>query len=148
MNRIVKSIYFDIRGTLVNDNLFDDLEPDHRITGILQSLKEMNYTIYALGDCRYIEMNNILVHKGFMTYIDYFVSAYSEIPTLNPEIYRSLLDRNRIYPSQCLAVEYSSIGRESASSVGCHTMMVKDPNDLSLKSILETVTRIDRCSIV
>lgn len=126
------------------NNLINGLTPDERIISILKKLKELNYTIYVVSNAIYTTVKNTLLRKGFLPYIDYFLSNDDvSSPKPHPEIYQKCLIRNKIYPSECLAIEDSPIGKMSATSAGCHLLSVNNPEDLTLEKILDTLKDIE-----
>ncbi|MDD4931806.1 MAG: HAD-IA family hydrolase [Candidatus Colwellbacteria bacterium] len=129
------------------NELIDELHFDDRLISMLKTLKEMGYTLYVVSNAIYTTVKNTLLRKGFMPYIDYFASNDDVAsPKPHPEIYQKCLIRNKIYPSECLAIEDSPIGRESAFSAGCHLLSVNNPDDLTLEKILVTLKDLDHLS--
>jgi len=130
------------------NELIDSLQPDDRLITMLKTLKEMNYTLYVVSNATYTTVKNTLLQKGFMKYIDYFASNDDvSSPKPHPEIYQKCLIRNKIYPTECLVVEDSPIGKQSALSAGCHLLSVNNPDDLTLEKVLSTLKSFDTLSL-
>lgn len=130
------------------NELINDLQPDERMISLLKTLKDLGYTVYVVSNAIYTTVKNTLLKKGFLPYIDYFASNDDiSSPKPHPEIYQKCLIRNKIYPSECLAVEDSPIGKMSATSAGCNLLSVNNPEDLTLEKILSTLKDLDKLSI-
>jgi dTDP-glucose pyrophosphorylase len=78
-----------------------------------------------------------------MEYIDYFVSNEDIKRTKPfPEMYWKCMTALNCLPKNTIIVEDSHIGRQGALDSGAHLLPVENPNDLSLKKILNKIEEI------
>ena len=109
---------------------------DERIRQILQQLKQKGFTIYVASNCIYNSIKMILLRKGFIEYIDYFISNEDvNNPKPSPEIYQKCMIRAQVSCKETLIIEDSHIGRKAAVDSGANLLPVENPYDLSLKKI-------------
>lgn len=109
---------------------------DDRIISILKQLKEDGYLLYVASNSIYNSIKLILTKKGFIEYIDYFISNEDVIsPKPHPEIYHKCIARAKVFPNEVIILEDSPIGRKAAISSGCHVYNIDNPNCLNLKEL-------------
>ena len=117
---------------------------DDRVCNMLQTLKQKGYIIYVASNCIYETVKQILVKKGLIDYVDYFISNQDvSLPKPSPEIYMKCVIRSQLNPKQCLILEDSPIGRKSAFNSGCNVMAVADPYSYTTDEILNCITSIN-----
>jgi len=115
--------------------LVSEMKVDVRIQEVLRKLKE-KYTIYVASNAIYNTVKMMLLKKGLLEYIDYFISNEDvSSPKPSPEIYLKCLVHNKISPNECVIIEDSPIGRQSAYKSGCHVLEVEDPKDVTFEKI-------------
>jgi HAD superfamily hydrolase (TIGR01509 family) len=109
---------------------------DERIIQILKQLKNNNYLIYVASNCVYNTIKMILLRKGFMEYIDYFISNEDvKNSKPSPEIYQRCMIRANVSCFETIIIEDSHIGRTAAIASGAYLIPVENPEDVSLKTI-------------
>ncbi len=119
------------------------LEPHHRLITILSELKKLGYLIYVASNSIWNTIKLMLLRKGFLEYVDYFISNQEVKETKpNPEIYMRAVIRSGLSPLETLIIEDSPIGRRAALASGCHLLEVADPLDLSLNKIVKKIKEI------
>jgi len=107
--------------------------PDNRIIDILKELRK-KYTVYVASNCTWKNTSMILLKKGFLEHIDYFISADDvSSPKPSPEIYNVCMKRAKCIPEETIIVEDSFIGIQSAMRSGGRLIKVESPNDITLK---------------
>ncbi len=125
------------------NQFIDTFSEDTRIVSILKTLKNMGYTLYVASNCIYSTIKLMLLRKGFLPFIDYFISNEDvSCCKPSPEIYLKCIIRNKINPSEALIIEDSHIGRQSALNSGCHLLPVENTNDITLDKILNRINEI------
>ena len=113
---------------------------DDRIRQILRTLKRKGYLIYVASNCVYNSVKMILLRKGYMEFVDYFISNEDVInPKPNPEMYQRCMIRAGVTCNETLIIEDSHIGRTAAINSGALLLPVENPDDLSLKKIEEYI---------
>ena len=123
-----------------------DYTYDERIRNILKSIKQRDVLIYIASNCIYKTLKMILLRKGYLEYIDYFISNEDvKLPKPNPEIYFRCMIRAGTTCKETLIVEDSHIGRKAASDSGAHMLGVKNADDLDLKKV-EAYLNMNTCS--
>lgn len=115
---------------------------DERIRQVLQQLKRKDYLIYVASNCVYNSVKMILLRKGFMEYIDYFISN-EDVKNSKPsgEIYQQCMIRAGVSCSETVIIEDSHIGRAAAIASGAHLIPVESPDDVSLKKIEDYINK-------
>jgi len=113
-----------------------DYTYDDRIREILSSLKRKGYLIYVASNCVYNSIKMILLRKGFMEFVDYFISNEDVTnPKPSPEMYQRCMMRAGFTCDETMIIEDSHIGRKAANSSGAHLLVVENPDDVSFKKI-------------
>jgi HAD superfamily hydrolase (TIGR01509 family) len=116
--------------------IIDGYRYDERIRQILSDLKKDGYLIYVASNCIWKSVKQILLRKGFMEYIDYFMSNEDvKEPKPSPEIYWKAIIRSGKNQSETMILEDSHIGREAALLSGAYLMPINDPSDVKYKDI-------------
>lgn len=118
---------------------------DERVRSILRGLKDKGYTVYVASNCIYDTLKIILLRKGFMEYIDYFMSNQDVVNCKpNPEIYFKCMCRAGVGVKNTVVVEDSHIGREAVLNSGAHLYPVENPAGLNLKGLLTFIKKINK----
>lgn len=113
---------------------------DDRIIHILRSLKNKGYLVYVASNSVYNSIKMVLLRKGFMEYVDYFISNEDVLkPKPYPEMYQKCMIRAGVTCKETLIIEDSHIGRTAALNSGAHLLPVENPDDLSLNKIEEYI---------
>ena len=116
--------------------LVNNYQYDERIRLILKQLQEKGYKIYVASNSIWKSICLILLRKGFLEYIDYFISNEDvNEPKPSPEIYWKCMIRAKIRSDETLIIEDSHIGRRSALLSGAHLLSVSNPNEVTLENI-------------
>jgi HAD superfamily hydrolase (TIGR01509 family) len=109
---------------------------DDRIRSVLQNLKLRGFLVYVASNCIYKSVQLILLRKGFMEYVDYFISNEDVSHSKpNPEMYLKCMIRAQASCSETLIIEDSHIGREAAINSGGTLMAVDNPGDVTIENI-------------
>lgn len=117
-----------------------DYKYDERIRRILAELKNRGFTLYVASNCIYKSLQMILLRKGFMEYIDYFISNADVVhPKPSPEIYFRCMTRANANCNETLIIEDSHIGRQAALNSGANLLCVENPSDVTLEKIMQTI---------
>lgn len=124
--------------------LVEEYTHNQDIVNVLKELKSMGYTLYVASNCIYSTLKTILLKKGYMSYIDYFISS-EDVNRSKPssEIYLRCLIRNGIVPKEALIIEDSQVGVQAARNSGCHVMVVKNSKEVVLEKILDRIGEIN-----
>jgi HAD superfamily hydrolase (TIGR01509 family) len=116
--------------------ILKNFERDERICGVLAALKSRGHLLYCASNSIWETVKNSLLKKGFMEYIDYFVSNEDvRNPKPSPEIYFKCFERANVSPREVLICEDSPVGRRAARDSGASVCPIEDPSDLTLDKI-------------
>ena len=112
-------------------------EFDFRLIGVLHTLKDNGYTIAVASNSIRETVKFMLLRKGFMEYVDFYVSNQDvKHPKPNTEMYLQCMIKAGVSPKETIIVEDSHIGRKAASDSGAYLLAVKDSDDVTTKNIL------------
>jgi len=120
------------------------LEPDHRIIKILGDLKKDGYKMVVCSNSISESIKIMLLKKGFMDYIDFYLSNEDVTNTKpSPEVYLRAMIKLGLKPKECLIVEDSHIGRQSAIDSGGHLCSVENSSGVTYEYIKKTIEDAD-----
>jgi len=120
---------------------------DERIRTILRTLKE-NYKIAVCSNSIRETTKMMLLRKGFLEYIDFFVSNQDvKNPKPNTEMFLQAMIKAEVDPTETLIIEDSHIGRKAAINSGAHLLGVVSVEDVRLESIEEKIGNINKSNI-
>jgi HAD superfamily hydrolase (TIGR01509 family) len=129
---------------IVTKQMIDNYQPDSRIINILKALKNDGYTLFCASNSIWSTLKTILLKKGFLDYLDYFISNEDvKHPKPHPEIYYKCLQRYNVSPQEALIIEDSDIGYSSAVACGAHVLKVENTFDVTYENI---VSKIKACN--
>lgn len=112
-------------------NIIKEYTPDNRLIEVLRKLKEDNFTIAVASNSIRETVKFMLLRKGFMDYVDFFLSNQDvKFPKPSSEIYLQCMIKAGVSPKETIIVEDSHIGRKAAISSGAYLFAVKDSNDV------------------
>ena len=116
------------------------IKPDIKVQHICAELKSRNYRLFCVSNS--IRQTIITCLKG-MDVIDYFEGIISNEDTTeakpSPEPYLTLYRRFNLNPKECLILEDSPHGIESATKSGGNVLPVKNCNDVTLELIIQNI---------
>jgi len=118
--------------------------PDTRIVEILKSFKDEGYLLYCASNSIWNTVKIILHKKGFLEYIDYFISNEDvRQPKPNPEMYYNCLKRANVSLTETLIIEDSLVGYYSAIQTEAHVLKIKNSEELSYENIKHRINECD-----
>jgi HAD superfamily hydrolase (TIGR01509 family) len=125
-------------------NLISKMKPDEKIISVLEKLKRKKYTIHVCSNSVSKTIENILIKKGFIKYIDKIFSNQDvKNAKPNPEIFlRSIIDVG-VSPRETLIIEDSHVGRKAAIESGANLLAVRNTFDVIYERILEKIKQIN-----
>lgn len=120
-----------------------DFVPDFELQVLMQNLQDQGYLIYVASNSIYATVKLMLLKKGLMEYVDWFVSNEDVLlPKPHPEIYHRCLQRAKIFPSECVVIEDSHVGRKAARAAGCWVCPVENRSGVTENYILNFIRGI------
>jgi len=141
-----KNLYNDIWKAKQEETIriLRNLEIDYRIVEILRKLKKDGFRIVVCSNSIRESTKMMLLKRGFIEYIDFFLSNQDVInPKPSPEMYLRAIIKLELKPKECLIVEDSHIGRDSAIDSGGHLFPVKDSSGVIYEKIKQTIENIN-----
>ena len=121
---------------------------DERIRNVLAKLKSGGYTIYVASNSIYNTIKMILLRKGFLEYVDYFISNEDiSSPKPSPEIYLQCCIRAKVSPNETVVLEDSHIGRQAAINSKCWLLPIENSNDVTFKKINDYILSVEGMSV-
>lgn len=129
---------------LTQEVILDCYVRDDRICDIMAELKRRGYTLYCASNSIWKTIKNALMTKGFLRYIDYFVSNEDvRSPKPAPDIYFKCFEWGSVLPKEVLICEDSPIGRRAAKSSGAHLCPIEDVADVTLEKLVSYINKCD-----
>ena len=120
--------------------ILKQMEPDYRIINILKRLEDEGYKIVVCSNSIRESTKLMLLKRGFLEHIDFFLSNEEVThPKPSPEMYLQTMIKLGIKPKECVIVEDSHIGRQSAIDSGGHLCGVENSNDVTYERIKKTI---------
>lgn len=110
---------------------YDILKPIDETVEILCSLKENGYNIYYLSNFHELAFGEVTKKNKFFELFDGGVVSYAE-KLIKPEeeIYKIILDRYKLNPSETIFVDDMEVNIEGANKVGIKAILFKDAKKL------------------
>jgi len=125
-------------------NIIKTYNPDERLIEVLRKLKKDGLTIAVASNSIRETVKFMLLRKGFMDYVDFFLSNQDvKFPKPNSEIYLQCMIKAGVSPKETIIVEDSHIGRKAAISSGAYLFAVKDSNDVKYEPIKQLADALD-----
>lgn len=109
---------------------------DFNLIETLKKLKSDGYTIAVASNSIRDTVKMMLVRKGFIDYIDFYVSNQDvKNPKPNVEMYLQCMIKAEVSPKETIIVEDSHIGRKAALDSGAYLFAVNNSYDVEYESI-------------
>ena len=138
------SLIWKMKQDATQTYILNNFTRDDRICNILETLSKKGYTLYCASNSIWSTVKNSLLKKGFLDYIDYFISN-EEVrnPKPSPEIYFKCFERMNVSPNEVLVCEDSPVGRRAAYNSGAHVCPIEDVDDLTITKIENMISSIN-----
>ena len=118
--------------------IIKEFSPDLRLVEVLKKLKDDGYMIAVASNSIRETVKFMLLRKGFMDYVDFFMSNQDvKTPKPSSEIYLQCMIKAGVSPKETIIVEDSHIGRKAAIDSGAYLFAVKDSSDVKYEPIKE-----------
>lgn len=125
-------------------NIIKTYSPDDRLIEVLRKLKNDNFTIAVASNSIRETVKFMLLRKGFMDYVDFFLSNQDvKFPKPSSEIYLQCMIKTGVSPKETIIVEDSHIGRKAAISSGAYLFAVKNSSDVKYDPIKQLADALD-----
>lgn len=138
---------FKLKSKHFQKTVYKKIKPRDNLEIILRYQKKQGYKIAIGSSGERIYIRNILKKFNLLNYFYCIVSGEEVVKGKpNPETYKIVAKRLRLLPSECIVIEDSKTGIESAKRAGCFCIALSTPyssiKDLSyadknIKSLIE-----------
>ncbi|WP_368996859.1 HAD family hydrolase [Caldifermentibacillus hisashii] len=110
----------------------------------LEELKKRNIKIAIASSSEKKEIDRMIKECDLDSLVDYYISGEDcQNSKPDPEIYKKAIEVLEMNPEECIAIEDSSVGIESAKQAGLYVLALKQKDyKVDQSSADETITRI------
>lgn len=121
-----------------------EFTPDVRIVEVLHKLWSDGFTIAVASNSIRETVRLMLLKKGFMEYIHFFISNQDVThPKPNVEMYLECMIKAGVSPKETIIIEDSHIGRKAAIDSGAYLFAVRDSKDVKYEPIKRLADSLD-----
>lgn len=130
-NIISRNITYIKEINLAFESWYDILKPIEESINILMSLKKNGYKIYYLSNFHQLAFAEVTKKNSFFELFDGGVVSYEE-KLIKPEedIYKLVLDRYKLNPSETIFIDDTKVNVDAANSIGIKGILFKDSEKL------------------
>lgn len=116
---------------LAFEDWYGILKPIEETIKVLEDLKSKGYNIYYLSNFHELAFKEVSTKNSFFELFDGGVVSYEEkIIKPEEEIYRLILKRYNLEPSETIFIDDTKANVEGASKLGITTVFLENPNTL------------------
>lgn len=122
------------------DLIREIIKRDDRLIEVLKKLKNDGFKVYVASNAIRETVKLLLYYTGLIEYVDYYISN-EDVKNSKPnaEIYLKCIIDAGVNPNETLIVEDSPRGIESAINARCNLLVVKNPEDVTYKKIINSM---------
>ena len=118
---------------------------DDRMRGILKKLRDEGYLIAVCSNSIRESTKMMLLRKGLLEFCEFYLSNQDVVnPKPNPEMYLKSFIKLGIGPKECVIVEDSHVGRQSAFESGANLCAVENTDDVTYEKIRKTIDKFPK----
>jgi beta-phosphoglucomutase len=137
---ISKSIY-EMKQDLTVKNIGDYITPNKKVKGICDRLITLGYKLFCVSNSVRSTVETCLEGMGVIELFTGIVSNEDTAePKPSPEPYLTLYRKYKLEAKECLIIEDSPHGIESATKSGGNVLAVKDCNDVTIEKIMSVLS--------
>jgi HAD superfamily hydrolase (TIGR01509 family) len=120
--------------------IVNQMGPDERLIEILKKLKEEGHVLASCSNSIRESTKIMLLKRGFLEHLEFFLSNEDVVaPKPSPEMYLRAMIQLNVKPKECLIIEDSHIGRQSAIDSGAHLCGVEDSKGVTYEKIKQFI---------
>jgi len=143
---ISKRVY-DLKQHLTATSIKKHIFPDEKVINICETLITSGVKIFCVSNSIRSTVEVCLSGMGVLQFFTGVISNEdTKEPKPSPEPYHTLYRKYGLKAEESLIIEDSPYGIESATKSGAHVLAVKNCDDVSIHSILETLKRYNTMS--
>jgi HAD superfamily hydrolase (TIGR01509 family) len=135
---------FALKQQLTQTALVDYVKPDQKVIEMCATLTSSGYILFCVSNSIRSTVHTCLRGMGVYSFFRDIVSNEDTAePKPSPEPYLTVFRRHGISPTECLIVEDSPRGIESARATGAHVLEVRDCSDVTLEAIRAAIAKAE-----
>ena len=139
---ISKQIY-DLKQDITAKNIKEYVMPDIKVIDICDRLIGLRYKLFCVSNSIRPTVETCLTGMGVIEFFSGIISNQDTAEAKpSPEPYLTLYRNYNLDPKECLILEDSPHGIESARKSGGNVLAVKDCNDVSIERIMSRLSDI------
>lgn len=121
---------------------------DDRMRGILRKLRKEGYLIAVCSNSIRETTKMMLIRKGLLEFCEFYLSNQDvNISKPNPEMFLRAMIKLGVGPKECVIVEDSHVGRQSAFESGAYLCAVENVENVTYEKIRRTIDRFSEKNI-
>lgn len=122
----------------------ENIQPDTKNIQICEKLVSMQYKLYCVSNSIRSTMESILTGMNIMQFFTGIISNQDTTePKPSPQPYLTLYKRYNIDTNECMILEDSEYGIESATKSGGNVLCVRNCMDVTFDTIMKATTAFD-----
>lgn len=134
---------YALKQRLTEREIGKHIHPDKKVEDICITLKTLGYSIYCVSNSIRATVYVCLSGMGVSQYFSGIITNEdTSAPKPSPEPYLMLYRQHGLNPEECLILEDSEYGIQSARASGAHLLPVRDCNDVTLDAILRRIDEL------
>jgi HAD superfamily hydrolase (TIGR01509 family) len=139
---ICKRIYH-MKQAITAKNIKDHIRPNNMVKDICERLISLGYELFCVSNSIRSTVEVCLEGMGVIQYFKGIISNEDTVePKPSPEPYLTLYRKYNLDPKECLIVEDSPHGIESATKSGGNVLPVKDCSQVTMERIINALSKI------
>ena len=128
---------------LTAKNIGDYIIPNKRVQDICECLIALGYKLFCVSNSVRSTVETCLEGMGVILLFTGIISNEDTVePKPSPVPYLTLFRKYNLEPKECLIVEDSPHGIESATKSGGNVLPVKDCNDVTMERIMNALSLV------
>ena len=131
---------YNLKQHITATTIGEYIRPDDKVKDICVKLQSLGYKIFCVSNSIRSTIEACLSGMGVREYFSGIISNEdTAAPKPSPEPYLTLYRLYGLNPGECLILEDSEYGIESARASGGNVLPVRDCDDVTLKKILDVL---------
>lgn len=136
---------YEMKQYLTAKNIGDYIIPNKRVQDICECLIALGYKLFCVSNSTRATVETCLEGMGVILLFTGIISNEDTVePKPSPVPYLTLFRKYNLEPKECLIVEDSPHGIESATKSGGNVLPVKDCNDVTMERIMSALSDIHK----
>lgn len=135
LSKEVAELIYTLKQEATCTALLDYVKRDQKVIDICKALRS-NYRLFCVSNSIRVTIETCLTGMGVIEFFSGIISNQDTTePKPSPEPYLTLFKTYNLDPKECLILEDSPFGIESATKSGGHVLPVRNCDDVTLENI-------------